>query len=169
MPFSATWKPLCNVGAAGRNGSDTAPRPDAKVSCSFRSRQFARRAIGNPILSEIQCRHVLGLSQKTITPPTVEPASCPHSRQRSLSPCDDAATLPCGKASNSVTFIPARVQPRPESRGAGMEAYKTSLYSQPVFSTTQRSCHCSNDPIAIVEKTKPDAPSVMRHYLRRYV
>jgi hypothetical protein len=169
MPFPAAWKPLRNVGATGRNGSDADPRSDAEVRCSFRSRQSARRATGNPILSEIRCCHVLGLSEETHAPPAIEPASGPNSRQRSLSPCDDAATLPSGKASASVAFLSARIQPRTESRRAGMEAYETALYSQSVFSTTQRSGHRSNDTVGVVEESKPGAPTLMRHYLRRHV
>ncbi len=149
MPFPAAWESLRNVGTTGRNRSDTAPRSNAEIRCSFRSRQSARRAIGNPILSEIRCRHVFGLSEETHASPAIQTASCPNSRQRSLSPCDQAETLPRGKTSGSFAFISARIQPRTESRGAGMEAYKTALYSQPVFSTTQRSGHCSNDPVAV--------------------
>jgi len=169
MPFPAAWKPLHNVGPRGRNGSDAAPRSDAEVRCPFRSRQSTRRATGDPILSEIRCRHVLGLSEENIAPPAIQPASCPDSRQCSLSPRDAAATLPCEKASGSLVFISAAVQPRTESRRAGMEAHETALYSQSVFSTTQRSGCRSNGPVGVVEETKPDAPTIMRHYLRRSV
>lgn len=148
------WKSLRNVGGTGRNGSDAGPRSNAQVGRSFRSSKPTRWATCDPILLEIRCRHVLGLSEETGAPPALEPASCPDSRRCPLSPRDDAASLSCGKASCSVAFISAAIQPRVESRRTGMECGEKAVYSQSVLSIAQRSGRRGNNAAGAVEETK---------------
>jgi NADH:ubiquinone oxidoreductase subunit 6 (subunit J) len=102
-------------------------------------------------------------------PPAGEPTSCPDSGQCSLSPRDHAATLSCGKASCSIAFISATLQPGIESSRTGMEAGEKAVHSQSILSTAQRLGRRRNCAAGVVEETKPNAPTIMRHYLRRYV
>jgi len=169
MPLPAAWKPMCDVGPAGRIGSNAAACSDTQVHRSLRCSQLTGWATCDPILSEIRCRHVLGLSQEIGAPPASEPTSCPDSGQCSLSPRDHAATLSCGKASCSVAFISATLQPGIESSRTGMEAGEKAVHSQSVLSTAQRLGRCGNCPAGVVEETEPNAPSIMRHYLSRSV
>ncbi len=169
MPLPAAWKPLPNVGAPGRNRSDIAPRAHAEVHGSFRSRQSARRATGDPILHEIRCRHVWGLPKETGASPAGEPTSGTDSRQCSVSSCHHAATLPCRKAPDSIPTVPSAIQPRVESRRASMEVGEKTVYSQSILSTDQRSGYQGIGPVRSVEKTKQNATTFMRHYLGRSV
>jgi len=169
MPFPATRKPLHKVGAAGGDGSGAPPRSDAGVCCSVRSRESARPATGDLILFKVRCRHVLGLSEDVLAPSAIEAPSGPDSRQCSLSPHRHGATLPWGKASGSEAFISASIQPRTQSRRARMEACKKNVYSQSVFSTTQRPRSGGDEPVGFMEETKRHALPSMRHYLRRSV
>ena len=169
MPLPAAWNSLRNVGAAGRNGSDIAPRSNAEVHGSFRSRQSARRATGDPILHHIRCRHVWGLSKETGASPAGEPASCADSGQCSLSSRNHAETLPCGKAPDAIASVPSALQPRAQSRRAGMEAGEKAVYSQSILSTAQRSGRHGIGPVRSVEKTEQNATTLMRHYLSRSV
>lgn len=151
MSLSAAWKPLHNVGASGREGSDAAPCSDAKIRCSIRRRQPARRTTGDTILSEIRCHHVLGLSKEIAPAPAIEPAPCPDSRQCSLSPRHSASTLSCGKAQCSIALISSAIQPRVESSGKGLEAGEKAMYTQSILSAAQRSDRGCNTTARAVE------------------
>jgi hypothetical protein len=169
MPLPAAWKPLRNVGTARRDRSDTAARSNAQVGRSFWSSQLTGRATRDPILFEIRCRHVLGLSKETGAPPTIEPASCLESRQCTVSSCDHAEPISCAKALYPDAFISATVQPGVEPGRKGMEVGAQAVYSQSVFPIAQRSGRRCNNPIGAMEKTEQSTPTIMRHYLRRPV
>ena len=169
MPFSAAWKPLPDVGASGRQGSDIASCPNAKINRSIRSRQPIRRTTRHTILCEIRRCHVSRISEETASAPSMEPAYCRDSRQCPLSPCHIAETIFFRKAPSSVSYFPSAVQSGTKPGGKSLEAGENTMYSQSIFSTAQRLDRSRNATIGVMESTQQHSVPIMRHYLRRSV
>jgi hypothetical protein len=169
MPLPAAWKPMHYVGSSRGQGSDAAPYSHAEIRGSIWSRQPTRRTVGDRILSQVRCPHVLGLSEEIAPPQAMRPAPCPCSRQRPISPCHNTAAVPRRNTSRSIPAIFAALQPGTESRRESLEAGQTAMHSQSILSTTERSyCRC-NTAATAMEKTKQHSITIMRHYLSRYV
>ena len=153
MPFPAAWKSLQDVGASGRQGSDIASRPNAKINRSIRSGQSLRRPTGHPILLEIRRHHLSRLSEEIASAPSIQPAHGCHLRQCPLSPCHIAETIPFSKAPGSISFFPSAIQSGIKPCRKSLEIGEKTVYSQSILSAAQRFDRNRNATIGAMEST----------------
>jgi len=169
MPLPATWFAMSDVGAARRQGSDSAARADTQVHCLLWRGQSAHRQVRPADVRGLQCRDVQTVSRAVAASSNPGPSHDHCARQCSLPSCRPFGSVPAQACSRTATAVFAALQPAARPDRARLEADSPIGNSQPLLPDTPAGGRGSQRMLQSLAAAEFCLATTMLHYLRRHV
>jgi len=169
MPLPAARHAVPYVGTARDQGSRAVPCAHPQVSGLLWRCQPGQRQVRPIHVREIRCSDVRGVSEETVAASHARQAHGDCARQRPVPPRHPVGPF-AQKIPRSPDFaIPAAIQPAVGAHRTSLEIDSAHGNAQPLLCNSGRGACRSRHLLQPVAKCQSRAPSIMRHYLRRYV